>query len=327
MKSTKAAKVTKILISHIEPNPHNPRRLFDEKPMEILKKSIENLGVLVPITVYPKSEGKTDPSKDLFVLLDGERRWRCGISLKMRKIPGIIVERPTREHNILMMFHIHNLREPWQLMPTALKLEVLMKKLNEKNERKLAFHTKLSIGQVRRCKILLTYPKKFQNLMLAPPTKRLKSDFFIELDRIRRPALREKFPPWKKRGDENCIQIILDKYLRKRIKAVTEFRKLAEVYRGSVRLNKMRKFHKTLDRFLADRNATIDSVVVPGASFEKVTKEANKSANRLETQLKDLNLEAIASNEELIKSLKRLMNLIQKKLDKALLIQRYGDKV
>jgi ParB/RepB/Spo0J family partition protein len=327
MASPKAAKVTKILITRIQPNPHNPRRLFDEDPLSVLKESIDKLGVLVPITVYPRIEGKVDPIKNDFVILDGERRWRCCSSLNMRKIPAIIIEQPTETENILVMFHIHNLREGWQLMPTALKLEVLMKQLGIKSENKLKVITKLSVGQIRRCKILLSYPRKYQNLMLAPPTKRLKSDFFIELDRIRKPALREKFPPWIQRGDSKCIQIILDKYLRKIIPAVTDFRKLTEIYRGSIRVKRVRQFYRAFDKFLENKDSTIDSIVVPGAHFEKETKEAIRSANRLESQLQSLEKDAIASNEELIISLKILMLLIRSKLEDAMLIKGFGDQV
>lgn len=326
MGATKAAKVTKILISHIQPNPHNPRRLFDESPMAILKESIGKLGVLVPIAVYPRIKGKANPIKDQFIILDGERRWRCCSSLHMKKIPGIIIEQPTETENILVMFHIHNLREGWQLMPTALKLEVLMKKLGIKSEKKLHVITKLSVGQIRRCKVLLSYPRKFQNLMLAPPTKRLKSDFFIELYRIRKPALEEKFPPWIKRGDSACIKIILDKYLRKIIPAVTDFRKLAEIYRGSLRVKKITQFYRAFDRFLENEDASIDSIVVPGAHFEKETREAIRSTSRLESQLQSLDQDVIASNQQLVLSLERLMHLIRKKLEDAMVIKRFGDK-
>jgi len=34
-----------IPVEHIEPNPHNPRRLFDEEPMRILKELTEKLGI------------------------------------------------------------------------------------------------------------------------------------------------------------------------------------------------------------------------------------------------------------------------------------------
>ena len=172
------ARVTRISVSDISPNPHNPRRLFDEEPMKILQESIDKLGILVPVTVYEprRSASKSDKK---YVLLDGERRWRCAIELDLKSIPAIIVEQPTEEQNILTMFHIHNVREGWQLMPTALKLHTLMELLGETNERRLCELTQLSVSQIRRCKILLTYPKTFQNMMLAPQSARMKADFFI----------------------------------------------------------------------------------------------------------------------------------------------------
>lgn len=317
-----AAKVTKIPTNHIRPNPHNPRRLFDEEPLRILRESINKLGVLVPVTVYPKIKDKQDPKKDEFILLDGERRWRCAQSLDMDKIPAIIVQQPSDTENILTMFHIHNLREGWQLMPTALKLDVLMKRLNERNEKKLSIITRLTTTQIRRCKILLSYPKKYQNMMLAPPDRRLKSDFFIELNRIRHPARRKKIPSWIKRGDSKCIDIMHDKYYWGVISAVTEFRDLAEVYRGSEKIGKSKEFNIIFDEFLSNKDMKINAVVVAGASFEKETGEANKSVEVLIGLLKELELEALASNKQLIMSLKILNKLIQSKLEKALVIGR-----
>jgi ParB family transcriptional regulator, chromosome partitioning protein len=312
-----AAHVRQIATSSIEPNPHNPRRLFDEEPMQILEESINKLGILVPVTVYEPRKPKNPPKE--YVLLDGERRWRCALKLQLTTVPAIVVEEPTEEYNVLTMFHIHNVREGWQLMPTALKLQTLMEKFHETNERKLRELTKLSIPQIRRCKILLTYPKKFQNLMLAPTTERMKADFFIELQRIRGPALQEKFPPWRNRGDERCIEIILDKYLAGTIKAVTEFRRLIEVYRASVQLGKEKRFMRELELFLEDSEKSITDVSVAGASFAKEAKEIRRSASRLVTQLSNINLEDVAADEELVDLLRRLSKILQNKLDDALL--------
>jgi len=312
------AVVTQIPVDHIERNPHNPRVLFDPEPMKVLFESIRKVGVLVPITVYPKIETATNPRQDQFVLLDGERRWRCVRELGQVSIPAIIVEKPTDIRNILTMFHIHNLRLDWQLMPTALKLEVLMERMNERNERKLAQLTKLSVSQIRRCKILLSYQRRFQNMMLAPPTVRLKPDFFIELQRIRGPALQKRFPPWVKRGDMKCINIMLQKYKNEKIEAVTDFRILAEIYRGSVRIRKIELFYRELDKFLADENRRIEDIDVPGATFERESKEVLRSVRRVLTQIRRLPPEAISADRRIIRVLKSLSKVIQEKLEKAL---------
>jgi ParB family chromosome partitioning protein len=315
----KPASVRQIPIRNIAPNPHNPRRLFDEEPMQVLEESIQKLGVLVPVTVYPaKNTSEADPANDKFILLDGERRWRCAIALELKKIPAIIVARPTDVDNILTMFHIHNVREGWQLMPTALKLQTLIEKLQETNERKLASLTKLSISQIRRCKILLTFPRKFQIMMLAPPTERMKADFFIELERIRRPALEMDFPPWVKRGDTKCIDILLSKYLNNVINAVTEFRVLAEIYRGCERRGKTAQFFKQLERLLAKPSMGILDIDIRGVTYEKEFKEITRSGKRLVNQLKSLEAEVLVADESVVKLLTKLKNLIESKLTEAL---------
>lgn len=320
------ARVENIAIGEIAPNPHNPRRLFDEEPMQVLQESIAKLGVLVPITVYQRElYGPERPRLTRYVLLDGERRLRCVIALQRDTIPGIIVDQPTDVNNILTMFHIHNLREGWQLMPTALKLQKLMEELDTSNERELNTLTKLSISQIRRCKILLSYDEKYWNMMLAPQSERLKADFFIELDRIRKPALTEGFPPWASRGDEQCIDILLRKYHHDVIKAVTEFRELAAKYRGAVYYDKLDAFFEQLDRFFDDEHMGIDDIRVADVEYHKAAFEARRSSSRLLNQLRDLDDEALAADEELVKTLLDLAREIRRRLTETLVVEAHDE--
>lgn len=319
MPRQRPANVRNLRVDQIGPNPHNPRRLFDEEPMQILKESVEKLGILVPVTVYEAPRGHR-PQREKFILLDGERRWRCAQDLGRSTVPAIVVREPDETENILTMFHIHNVREGWQLMPTALKLKVLMSELKETNERKLAELTKLSISQIRRCKILLTFPPRFQNLMLAPPSERMKADFFIELERIRRPALTDRFAPWIARGDVKSIRILLDKYEAKVIDAVTDFRLLAEIYRAAQERGKQRRLESEFEKFMSRPDMRIDEIDVPQASFAKETREANRSARRLLAQLDDIDAEMIAADEDLIITLRKLVRVINDRLESGLLI-------
>jgi hypothetical protein len=116
-----------LALSDIAPNPHNPRIIFDEKDLDDLKDSIRNAGVLVPITVYENNEPN---SPDKYILLDGERRWRCAKVLGLPTIPANIVDKPKDvTQNILYMFNIHYFRKQWELFPTALKLEKIIELL------------------------------------------------------------------------------------------------------------------------------------------------------------------------------------------------------
>jgi ParB family chromosome partitioning protein len=160
----------------LKPNPHNPRVLFDELPLKILEQSIQKVGILVPLTVF-KARGS-----EHYTILDGQRRWICAQRLQMPEVPINEVNEPTTAQNIVTMFQIHKLRQDWELMPTALKLGVLMNELNERRDKPLAELTGLDVAVVTRCKKLLWYPQHYQEMMLfADPTDRIKADFFIEL--------------------------------------------------------------------------------------------------------------------------------------------------
>ena len=65
----------------IEPNPRNPRRYFNEERLDLLRTSIQEVGILVPLIAYRRTVG----DGDRYVLMDGERRWRwLSISLCRR---------------------------------------------------------------------------------------------------------------------------------------------------------------------------------------------------------------------------------------------------
>ena len=66
----------------IKPSANNPRFLFDDAPMQELRKNIATHGVLVPMTVFqPRGQTK-------FSILDGERRYRCVVELTKQGVLG-----------------------------------------------------------------------------------------------------------------------------------------------------------------------------------------------------------------------------------------------
>src|SRR5260370_5141236 len=154
------------------PSTNNPRHLFDPDQLLELKKNIGEHGVLVPITVY-QAKGQAK-----FSILDGERRYRCVRELiaegrgekdgQPLKLPANVVEPPTKVAGLLYMFSIHNFREGWELMPTARSLQIVMEELGERDNKKLEKLTGLSERQIERCKTLLTFPERFQQLSLDP---------------------------------------------------------------------------------------------------------------------------------------------------------------
>jgi ParB family chromosome partitioning protein len=154
--------------------------------MDTLTASIKRYGIQVPITVY--AEGAH------FVIIDGERRWRCATKLNLSKMPALIREKPSRLNNLLLMFNIHALREQWDYLTIARKLPDVISLFEKENKKRrpteieLSELTGLTRGQIRRCKYLLDLPDKYREqlekeLALPKQLQKLSEDFFIEMER------------------------------------------------------------------------------------------------------------------------------------------------
>jgi ParB family chromosome partitioning protein len=74
-----------IPLDRIEPNPDQPRMEFDEASLDELAASIREHGVLQPILVRPREQGR-------YQLVAGERRWRASKRAGLDSIPALIEE-------------------------------------------------------------------------------------------------------------------------------------------------------------------------------------------------------------------------------------------
>jgi ParB family transcriptional regulator, chromosome partitioning protein len=221
-----------IPINRIDRNPENPRTVFRPKELEHLLESIRRYGVQVPVSVYRK--------KGRFVLIDGERRWRCSIKLGLKTIPALVQDEPGPLTNLLLMFNIHALREQWDLLTIALKLpRVIDLLVREKgwdpNERELADHTGLPRGTIRRCKLLMDLPRKYQRLILDELNKpkiqqKLTEDFFIEMERALKTT--ERALPSIIPNKDRVRQILIRKYRNGTIVNILDFRKISKIARA-----------------------------------------------------------------------------------------------
>lgn len=295
----------------LQSNPYNPRMLFDKAPMKTLEESIKRVGILVPLTVYQRT------SDGQFIILDGQRRWMCAQNLEMPTVPVNQVAEPSLVQNIVTMFQIHKLREDWELMPTALKLDLLMKELKEKSERKLAELTGLDVAVVTRCRKLLSYSKKFQDLMLDPdPDKRVKADFFIELYPFLHDRVVTKMPGYSR---TTVTQKMLEKYQNPNggIKAVTDFRKAKQHIANARKARKLSLLSHKLKDFVDEVELTPDHLLIPAADVSAQARSLYTKVQKLQEALTDLDVEAYVGEEELWGALESLLRSIRKCLDAA----------
>jgi len=81
------ATVMQIEVEHIDPNPHQPRRHFDEQGLSQLAQSIAANGLLAPIVVRPSRR-----FPDRYEIVAGERRWRAARMSGLQRIPALVRE-------------------------------------------------------------------------------------------------------------------------------------------------------------------------------------------------------------------------------------------
>ena len=302
----RAIGVTTLPTEKLKANPHNPRMLFDRADLHILRESIDRVGILVPLTVYrEKSTGH-------YVILDGQRRWICAQEVGLKTIPVNEVAEPTLVQNIVTMFQIHKLRKDWELMPTALKLELLMRELGEKKEKRLAELTGLDEAVVVRCKKLLSYNKTYQDTMLdADPNKRVKADFFIELYAVRNDREVKKFSWFDK---DKFTDDMLKKVEQKGIKAVTDFRVVKQHINNAVKAKKTATISRRLQEFAEQPSLTPDHLNIESAKVAAEAKKVLRSVENLYAQINDIDVDEYYGEEAMWARLESLAQLIREKL-------------
>jgi len=298
--------LTQIKLEDISPNPHNPRLVFNEEEMNELKKSIDKVGILVPITVYENT--KKSPSTK-YVLLDGERRWRCAKELHFEKIPANVIDEPEDiTQNILFMFNIHHFRKEWALFPTALKLDIIIKKIGTDSEKTISEFTGVSRAMIRRCKMLLWYPPKYRGILLEKGGK-ISADFFLELYPIAYRLSQEPEFDYPK-GTINLVDSLIKIYNEgKLIEDAREFREIRKCLGYYENKNDIDVFKEILLKFLADPSSTLNIFYSPDIETDQARKNIVKYIDYLNNSLVEINPNII-SDSYIVDQLKRLDQLL-----------------
>lgn len=300
-------------IGLIDRNPDNPRVLFRQDELDELLESIRRYGVQVPISVF--KDGKR------YVLIDGERRWRCSLKLNKQTIPALVQEKPTALNNLLLMFNIHSLREQWDLLTMALKLPKVIQLIKEKenidpNEKELSERTGLQRSIIRRCKLLMELPQQYKDEILdelkKPKNKQIiTEDLFIEMERALKTV--ERAMPDVIDNKDRIRRILIDKYKNDIITNITHFRQMGKIARAGFVDADIGKARKSLNNLFKDNNYSIESAFhesVYGIYFEK---DLEQRITKITEILNSIDSEEI--DKDLRKALKELVYKINNILE------------
>ncbi len=143
-------------LDQILPNPHQPRRNFEERELEDLAQSLKEHGVLQPVIVRRKGDG-------LYELIAGERRYRAAQLAGLGSLPVII--RNSNDEKTLALALVENIqRENLNPMEEARAYSRLMEefRLTQDQVAQSVGKERSSVANTVR---LLTLPAQVQQLV------------------------------------------------------------------------------------------------------------------------------------------------------------------
>ena len=116
--STPMSEMAEVAITDIIPNPLQPRRDFDDETLQELATSIAELGVIQPITLKRREDGK-------YIIISGERRWRASQIAGLETLPAYI--RDVEDEDLHAMALVENIqRENLNAIEIALGMQRLV---------------------------------------------------------------------------------------------------------------------------------------------------------------------------------------------------------
>ena len=145
-----------IAVTAISPNPYQPRREFDEAPLQELADSIAASGLLQPVVVRARPNGR-------FELIAGERRWRAVQRLGWPRIPAVVKDVDDRA--LLTLALIENLqRDDLSPLDAAVGYQRLMEEfsLPQQEVARLVGKDRSTVSNTLR---LLRLPAEVQSLL------------------------------------------------------------------------------------------------------------------------------------------------------------------
>lgn len=150
--------VNEMLLANIDPNIDQPRKEFDDSALAALVESIKTHGVITPLVVTPKADGR-------YMIIAGERRYRAATAAGLLSVPVCIRECTAAQIDELSL--IENIqREDLNPIEIALAIKKLMDDYGYTQE-----EVSERIGKARP-----TVANFLRLITLSAPVQRLISD-------------------------------------------------------------------------------------------------------------------------------------------------------
>ncbi len=151
-------KITSLPLQKVEPNPHQPRRQFDEAELQALADSVAEHGILQPLAVRSVEGG-------YYQIIAGERRWRAARLAGLEEVPVVVLE--ADDKTVMELALVENLqRQDLNPMEEAEGYQALMEQYGMTQEQ-AAQRVGKSRPAVANALRLLALPEEVRQLVVS----------------------------------------------------------------------------------------------------------------------------------------------------------------
>ena len=219
--------VTELPISSIRPNPHQPRKDFDDAALRDLAESLRQSGLLQPVVVRRMGDG--------YQLIVGERRWRAAKMAGIERIPAIVREATDSESLELALVE-NLLREDLNPIEEAEAYQRLLAEFGWTQE-ELAQRVGRDRSTVANCLRLLKLPEPIQtDLRTGRLTMGHARALLAVTSEAEQLALRERIlaHSWSVRATEADVQRSRPSPVRRVVRRASEIVALEDALRSAL---------------------------------------------------------------------------------------------
>ncbi len=234
--------ITHLAIDQIDPNPVQPRRLFQTEALEQLAQSIRLHGIIQPLVVRPHGVR--------YQLVAGERRWRAARLAQLHEVPAVVQD--ISDDRLLEITLIENVqREDLNAIELALAFDRMARELDLSHE---------EIGR-RTSKDRSTVANAIRLLQLPPDVQQLVAERRLSA------------------GHARCLLALPDEEMQRRVAAKTVAQGLSvrQLERLTKRMTESRETTDEEDAIDPNVKAAIEEMErVLGTKVRVVEKASNR---------------------------------------------------
>jgi ParB/RepB/Spo0J family partition protein len=266
------------------PRGESPKQIENDVGFKRLKEDIKTNGLFYPVVIK-----KEDAFGKKYVLIDGERRLRATQSLKLEKIPVIIISGEENKH--IIAFRLNNFGKPWSMRVWIKATETIISDLKEKGkseEEIIKYVNELTGMSKEKIKDILKVWRYGPELVRSMGKKEFPRTFLVQSEDVFLPLIQEEFPNILNQFSEEKIRgVIGKKLLNKKLGNTKVFRNLRDYLKNDCKNKKQAE--ERISLFLKTPNIDLQDVMDgersqynESSEESKYNTEVNEKGNKSE---------------------------------------------